>query len=39
MNLIEKLKAVAASEGKSEYQTMVQKWIEERLQQEIRAAG
>jgi predicted DNA binding CopG/RHH family protein len=34
--LVEALKAVADSEGEPVYQTMVRKWIEERLQQEIR---
>ncbi len=39
MSLIEELKAMAALEGESEYQTMVRRWIEERLQQEISATG
>lgn len=34
--LVEALKVVAESEGERAYQTMVRKWIEERLQQEIR---
>jgi len=37
--LVERLKAVAKSEGEPEYETMVRRWIEERLQQEIRLAG
>jgi hypothetical protein len=32
--LVEKLKAVAEQKGKSGYETMVKRWIEERLQQE-----
>ena len=32
--LVEKLKTVAERQGKSEYQTMVKTWIEERLRQE-----
>ncbi len=32
--LVEKLKTVAEQQGKSEYQTMVKIWIEERLRQE-----
>jgi hypothetical protein len=39
IQLIEELKAIAESEGESGYQTMVRRWIEERLQQEIRTAG
>ena len=35
--LVEKLKTVAEQQGKSEYQTMVKKWIEERLRLEVRA--
>jgi len=31
--LVRKLKTVAESEGESEYRTMVQKWVEERLRQ------
>ena len=31
--LVRKLKTVAASEGESEYRTMVKKWVEERLRQ------
>ena len=37
--LIERLKITAQSAGEVEYQTMVQRWIEERLRQEIAAAG
>jgi hypothetical protein len=37
--LVETLKPVAESEGETEYQTMVKRWIEERLQQEIMTAG
>ena len=37
--LVETLKTVAESEGETEYQTMVKRWIEERLQQEIMAEG
>jgi predicted DNA binding CopG/RHH family protein len=37
--LIETLKTVAESEGEAEYQTMVRRWIEERLRQEIMTAG
>jgi len=33
-HLVEKLKTVAERQGKSEYQTMVKTWIEERLRQE-----
>jgi hypothetical protein len=36
--LVESLKAVAESEGEPEYQTMVRRWIEERLQQKRAAA-
>jgi hypothetical protein len=36
--LVERLQAVAASEGEPEYQIMVRKWIEERLQQTRLAA-
>ncbi len=32
--LVERLKTVAERQGKSEYQTMVKTWIEERLRQE-----
>jgi len=32
-----KLKTLAEQQGKSEYQTMVKTWIEERLRQEARA--
>lgn len=35
--LVEKLKTVAERKGKAEYETMVKRWIEERLQQEARA--
>ncbi len=37
--LIETLKTVAESEGEAEYQTMVRRWIEERLRQEIMTAS
>ena len=36
--LVEKLKAVAEREGKTEYQTIVKAWIDERLQQETKLA-
>jgi uncharacterized protein YukE len=32
--LVQNLKAVAESEGEAEYQSMVRRWIEERLKQE-----
>ena len=32
--LVENLKTLAESEGEPEYQTMVKRWIEERLRQE-----
>jgi len=35
---VEKLKTVAEREGKTEYQTIVKAWIEERLQQETKIA-
>jgi len=35
--LVQTLKIVAESEGEPEYQTMVRRWIEERLQQETSA--
>ena len=35
--LVETLKAVAKSKGEPEYQVLVRKWIEERLQQESHA--
>lgn len=35
--LVEKLKTLAEQNGKTEYQTMVKTWIEERLRQEARA--
>ena len=34
--LVEKLRTVAERKGKSEYQSMVKSWIEERLRQEAR---
>ena len=34
--LVEELKAFAERQGKSEYQSMVKTWIEERLRQEAR---
>ena len=37
--LVETLKMVAESEGEPEYQAMVRRWIEERLQQETSAEG
>ena len=36
--LVEKLKTVAEREGKTEYQTIVKAWIEERLQKETKVA-
>ena len=36
--LIENLKMLAESEGEPEYQTMVRRWIEERLQHETSSA-
>ncbi len=33
--LVEKLKTLAERKGKTEYQTMVKKWIEERVRQEF----
>jgi predicted DNA binding CopG/RHH family protein len=36
--LVEALKVVAELEGEREYQTMVRKWINERLQQETKLA-
>jgi predicted DNA binding CopG/RHH family protein len=36
--LVEILKTLAESEGEPEYQTMVKRWIEERLQQETSTA-
>jgi len=36
--LIENLKTLAESEGEPEYQTMVKRWIEERLEQETSTA-
>jgi len=35
--LVEKLKTVAERKGKVKYETMVKTWIEERLQEEVRA--
>jgi hypothetical protein len=37
--LVETLKMVAESEGEPEYQAMVRRWIEERLQHETSAAS
>jgi len=37
--LVETLKMVAESEGEPEYQVMVRRWIEERLQRETSTAG
>ncbi len=37
--LIETLKAIAEAEGEPEYQAMVRRWIEERLQQEAKPTG
>jgi hypothetical protein len=37
-HLVAVLKAIAELEGEAHYQTMVRKWIEERLQQEARLA-
>jgi hypothetical protein len=36
--LVETLKAMAGLEGEPHYQSLVRKWIEERLQQEARLA-
>lgn len=36
--LVENLKTLAESEGEPEYQKMVKRWIEERLQQETSTA-
>ena len=36
--LVERLKTVAEREGKTEYQTIVKAWIEERLQKESKVA-
>jgi hypothetical protein len=36
--LVENLKTLAESEGEREYQAMVKRWIEERLQQETSTA-
>jgi hypothetical protein len=36
--LVENLRTLAESEGEPEYQTMVKRWIQERLQQEISTA-
>jgi hypothetical protein len=36
--LVDRLKEQAKSVGESEYQAMVERWIEERLQQETLAA-
>ena len=35
--LVQTLKTVAESEGEAEYQSMVRRWIEERLKQEMSA--
>ena len=37
--LVKSLKIVAESEGETQYQMMVQRWVEERLQQEIKLAS
>lgn len=37
--LVKQLQKAAKSSGETEYQTMVRKWIEERLQQEATVAG
>ena len=37
--LIKRLKTVAESEGEPEYQTMVQRWVEERLQEATKSAS
>ena len=37
--LVENLRVLAQSEGEPEYQAMVRRWIEERLQQERSATG
>jgi hypothetical protein len=39
VKLIETLKAFAESAGERQYQTMVKRWIEERLHQEANAAS
>lgn len=36
--LVETLKSVARTEGEPEYETMVRRWVEERLRQETRQA-
>lgn len=38
-DLVQTLKMLAESEGEPEYQAMVRRWIEERLEQETSAAG
>lgn len=38
VKLVENLKTLAESEGEPEYQTMVKRWIEERLRQETSSA-
>jgi len=35
--LVKKLKTVAERKGRAKYETMVKTWIEERLQEEVRA--
>ena len=37
--LVKRLKTVAKSEGEPEYQAMVQRWVEERLQQVAKRAS
>jgi hypothetical protein len=37
--LVKRLKTVAESEGEPEYQAMVQRWVEERLQQAAKRAS
>lgn len=37
--LVKRLQKAAKSSGEAEYQTLVRKWLEERLQQEVTTAG
>jgi hypothetical protein len=37
--LVQRLKTVAKAKGEAEYQSMVRRWIEERLKQEISTRG
>ena len=37
--MVKRLKTVAKSEGEPEYQAMVQRWVEERLQQAAKRAS